>query len=76
MTSITRSPGLNFSGFVCVAVVRVCSTMENAGDSRGGSGQLSGCAADFRNDMDVLSLSVFLGDNGVPSDVCEVFEGK
>ena len=50
--------------------------MENAGDSRGGSGQLSGCAADFRNDMDVLSLSVFLGDNGIPSDVCEVFEGK
>lgn len=51
-------------------------TMENTGDSQAGSGQLSGCAADFRSDMDVVSLSLFLGENGIPSDVCEVFEGK
>ena len=30
----------------------------------------------FSPALDTLSLSLYLGDNGVPSDVCELFEGK
>lgn len=51
-------------------------TMANKGDSEDSNVQLSGHSAIFRSDMDVFSLSMFLGDNGIPSDICEVFEGK
>ena len=65
---------------MCVRVAvcrrwRVPETLELV-SVRAGIGQLSGCAADFRSDMDVISLSLFSGENGIPSDVCEVFEGN
>ena len=51
-------------------------TMANKGDSEDGSVHLPDHPAAFRSEMDVVSLSMFLGDRGIPSDVCEVFEGK
>ena len=50
--------------------------MANTGDSEDGSVQLPGHPAAFRSDMNTLSVSFFLGDNGIHSDVWEVFEGK
>lgn len=50
--------------------------MSNTGDYEDSSVQLPGHAVTFSRDMDVFSLTMFLGDNGIPSDVCEVFEGE
>lgn len=48
--------------------------MPNEGDSGDSSVQLYG-HQQFSG-ADVLSLSMFLGDSGIPSGMCEVFEGK
>lgn len=49
--------------------------MANTGDIEDGSAQLPRHPAVFSSDMDVPSVSYFLGDNGISSDVCEIFEG-
>ena len=59
-------------GYKCVPM---STTMANTDLESDGHAQLPRHPASFSSDMDVQSVPFFLGDNGIPSDVCEIFEG-
>ena len=65
---------LAVAGIYVTAVLRVVC-VSSTGESEDGSVQPAHSVA-FSSDMDVLSVSLFLGDNGIPTDVCELFEGE
>ena len=50
--------------------------MTSANKSEGaGIAQLPGQPATFSKDMNPADMATFLGDNGIPLDVYDVFEG-